>query len=145
MLQLILATAVLIAGNSPATPNFPRQELAAPNRLRADLTLEEINQRAENAKSVVDLDEATQSTIQQLYERARQQLESADQAADELRRFQEMSARASDQLKLFNEVLDEDATPTALEIDEDAGESVLEEMLRNYNVELAASLGGAGS
>lgn len=142
MLQLFLtaaATLVFASHSSALMPNFPRQEKPAANGLRAELTLKEINERSENAKSVVDLDEGVQSSIQQLYTRARQQLEASLVAAAELNRFQEMSRRASDQLKLFQDELAKDPGPQPFVIEADTTESALEEMLRHYNVELAAA------
>ena len=138
MLQLILAAVLTIASHLHLLLTVPQvQERTAPNALRTELTLEEINQRSTNAKAVVDLEEKRGSAIQQLYERSRQQLEATKKAEADLQRFQEMVRNAAEQLAALKKELASDSASDALLIKPDASESTLQELLGQLNIKLS--------
>ena len=67
------------------------------------LTTAELDNRLENFKGVTDLDEALKTSIQQLFERARQQLEAAGKFEAELKKFQELSGKSQVLLETVNQ------------------------------------------
>ena len=127
----VLALGLSFPLSSPA-----QQDDSAANSLRSDLTIEQIDKRANNAKSVSDLDDANKSEIQQLYETARQQIQAWQKATQELLRFQKILRKPNQR----SEVEDELAVAEAFQVGkiaENTPEKELKDELRNINSDLS--------
>ncbi len=100
------------------------------------LTTAELENRLQNFKGVTDLDEASKSSIQQLFERARQQLDAASKFEAELKKFQELSGQSQVLLETVKQELAKTTEHSTLYLDRELTEAQLQEMLRQSNVAL---------